>query len=117
MVDRRRARGDEGEEVVGGEGTERAFPMLITGEERRRHAGVAFPRYVPWMLLAPHEEWARNNHSQTLERLAERGGLGPDEMMAILEHRRWRSMPMLDALAQVEAEVARYRLGVAGVGP
>lgn len=47
---------------------------------------------IPWSLIAPHESQARANHGQTLERLAERGGLGSCEAVAILEDRRWHRM-------------------------
>jgi hypothetical protein len=40
-------------------------------------------------MLAPHEEQARRNHSQTLQRLAERGGLGPNEMLAVMDGVDW----------------------------
>ena len=40
---------------------------------------------IPWTLMAPHYQQARNNHSQTLKRLAERGGLSPIEAVAVLE--------------------------------
>jgi hypothetical protein len=39
-------------------------------------------REVPWDFIAPHEKQAMRNHDQTLERLAERGGLSPAEMLA-----------------------------------
>jgi hypothetical protein len=49
-------------------------------------AGVPYmPVCMPWDMLAPHEGQARSNHGQTLARLAERGGLGPDEVLAILD--------------------------------
>ena len=35
---------------------------------------------VPWDFLEPHREQIERNHSQTLERLAERGGLALEEM-------------------------------------
>lgn len=47
---------------------------------------------LPWDMIAPHERQAQKNHSQTLARLAERGGLGADEAIAVLEDREWRSM-------------------------
>jgi hypothetical protein len=56
----------------------------------------AFPKYreqgllqvviaVPWDMLAPHQAQAIKNHSQTLERLAQRGGLDASEAMAIID--------------------------------
>lgn len=45
---------------------------------------------LPWSLIAPHEAQAIKNHGQTLERLAERGGLGFAEAAAILEDRDYR---------------------------
>lgn len=41
-------------------------------------------RCVPWEFVAPHEAQAQKNHSQTLKRLAERGGLSPHEMMCAM---------------------------------
>lgn len=40
---------------------------------------------IPWSVVAPHEEWAQRNHSQSLERLAERGGLTPHELVCLIE--------------------------------
>lgn len=45
--------------------------------------------YVPWAMLAPHEERAKRNHSQSLERLAERGGLDAGEAMCVLLDVGW----------------------------
>ena len=39
---------------------------------------------VPWAFMAPHEAQARKNHGQTLEGLAERGGLGCAEAWVIV---------------------------------
>ena len=39
---------------------------------------------VPLALVAPHEAQAMRNHQQTVKRLAERGGLDPIEMLAVL---------------------------------
>lgn len=63
------------------------FPVLIQGSREKcvalRAAGC--PETVPWDLLAPHEKQALRNHDQTLKRLAERGGLSPAEMVAVIE--------------------------------
>ena len=40
-----------------------------------------------------NEQQANRNHGQTLARLAERGGLSPDEALAIVERRDWRRGP------------------------
>ena len=47
---------------------------------------------IPWASLAPHEKQAKSNHSQTLNRLAQRGGLNIAEAVAILEDRPWHTM-------------------------
>lgn len=41
----------------------KTFPILHTRES------------IPWEAIEPHREQAKRNHCQTLERLAERGGL------------------------------------------
>lgn len=71
---------------------ERRFPVHGHSRERLMRQGVRdCPRDVPWSLLAPHEAQAVRNHDQTLQRLAERGGLSPAEMVAVIEGRglRW----------------------------
>ncbi len=47
---------------------------------------------VPLALVLPHDQQAQRNHSQTLHRLAERGGLAVCELAAVLEDRQWRRM-------------------------
>jgi hypothetical protein len=44
---------------------------------------------IPFAMLVPHEAQALRNHGQSLERLAERGGLAHSEAIAILEGRAW----------------------------
>jgi hypothetical protein len=85
----------------------RMFPVLLSFGERR--ASPDCPRWVPWELLEPHEEWALRNHGrQSLETLASRGGLGPCEMVAVLECRRWHAMPHAEAVARLCEFVAAY---------
>src|SRR5260221_9985394 len=74
----------------------RIFPIMGVGyqyrdeiaELRREGCCVAIVG-VPWSLLAPHEKQAIANHGQTLKDLAERGGLGVDEAIDIIEGRRY----------------------------
>ena len=57
-------------------------------------------RAVPWFLMELHKKQADTNHGQTLERLAERGGLCPSEALAVLEDRSWTSIetPLADVM-------------------
>ena len=54
---------------------ERMFPIL----------GDAIIKALPWSMMDPHETQAKRNHSQSLSRLASRGGLGIDEAWYILK--------------------------------
>lgn len=40
---------------------------------------------IPWSMIKPFENNALNNHGQSLERLAQRGGLAPSEAIAIIK--------------------------------
>lgn len=44
---------------------------------------------VPWDLIGAHEKQAQTNHSQSLKRLEERGGLSAQEALFIIEDRKW----------------------------
>jgi len=46
---------------------------------------------IPWAMIAPFEQQARSNHDQSLERLAERGGLDPVEAIAVLDGKKLRA--------------------------
>ncbi|NTA36832.1 hypothetical protein [Agrobacterium salinitolerans] len=61
--------------------SERQFPVLnATGRITS----------VPWRLVAPHEEQAKKNHGgQSLERLAQRGGLSWPELFAVMADEEW----------------------------
>jgi len=56
---------------------------------------------IPWAIIAPHARQALKNHEQTLERLAERGGLCASEAVAVLEDREWIDMPLTQAEARL----------------
>jgi hypothetical protein len=89
-----------------------SFPIMMSGysgdlkETYGRLVGPIFMN-VPWQLLAPHESQALRNHSQTLKRLAERGGLAPCEAVAILEDRPWRPMTLQQAYTALAGHVSR----------
>lgn len=49
---------------------------------------------LPWRMVEAHQAQARANHGQTVERLAERGGLTPDEAVAVLTDRAYAPMTL-----------------------
>jgi len=56
------------------------FPILNDFRDK-------YPRLtqIPWGVIEPHEAWAKSNHGgRSLTRLAERGGLGEDEVLCVL---------------------------------
>lgn len=89
--------------------TEKQFPILLDYRERKTYTG---PLSIPWSLIKAHERQALANHGQqTLERLAERGGLDPMEAVAVLQDKSWREF-LIDPVcgltdAQKSAAVAR----------
>lgn len=63
--------------------------------DERDHMPIMGSPSIPsirWSMIAGHERQAMRNHGQTLSRLAERGGLGACEAVAIIEDRRWHRM-------------------------
>ncbi|RKZ94679.1 MAG: hypothetical protein DRQ40_05320 [Gammaproteobacteria bacterium] len=71
--------------------SEKMFP-LMKPHDRKKHEMwdiLKAPRSVPWAFLAPHEEQAQRNHSQSLARLASRGGLDAGEILAIVTGKKW----------------------------
>ncbi len=64
---------------------------------------------IPMNML--NEEWAQKNHSQSLERLNDRGGLAVSEVIAIIEKRKWVAPPLGDMfyeIALMEAIIKAY---------
>jgi len=84
------------------------MPILyqsVTRDEREleKQSGL---KTIPMSML--NEEWAQNNHSQTLEGLASRGGLSPDELLANIERRKWHSLGLRCALEYLHVLVNNY---------
>lgn len=72
---------------------ERRFPVL-NQQSRPWPERLKMPRSVPWAFVEKFRAQAETNHDQTLERLAQRGGLAPEEMwLAAHGKRNWREMP------------------------
>ena len=57
-----------------------SFPIMIHARDGYGNC----PKLVKWELLDP--AWALKVHGQTLERLAERGGLCPEEIFINIHH-------------------------------
>lgn len=78
---------------------ERKFPILGGGMD------------IPWIIVELHDKQVRANHGQSLERIAERGGLGWGEALAVLEDRKYKYIDEDAARIQVLEIVADfYRL-------
>jgi hypothetical protein len=69
--------------------TERTFPILAGSPEAERQREV-YGRTVPWQAVEVIRAEALRVHSQSLERLAERGGLTWGEIgsLFVLHHTR-----------------------------
>lgn len=74
-----------------------------------QHKGTAYPRSVPWDLVKEHERQAERNHSQSLDRLAERGGLSPKELWCVIHDMHFR-----DAKEMTEAKAIEWLRTVEG---
>lgn len=54
--------------------------------------GATLLSEIPFAMIQPHEAQALRNHGQTLERLAQRGGLAASEAVAIIKGLSWRAV-------------------------
>lgn len=73
---------------------EKMFPIMSKDERTG----------IPWRVIAPHEAQAQRNHGQSLQRLAERGGLCWSETWGVLTGVGWSRLPR-NQEAQCKAEV------------
>ena len=64
---------------------------------------------VLWAVMGPHKRQAELNHGgQSLETLAQRGGLCRSEAVAVLEDRAWNRMSEREAAARLDVIVAEW---------
>jgi hypothetical protein len=75
-------------------------------EPEQRQRGL--PRSVPWSVAEQAREQAYRNHEQTLERLAQRGGLCPRELLTAL---RGHGLRLFATEADAEAALLRIAAG------
>lgn len=76
-----------------------------------------FPEFVEWEPSERDRQQAEANHGQTLERLNERGGLGWDELAAVLLGQRYTSRQRRDAAVLCIAELAARRATASAGAP
>ncbi len=65
------------------------------------------PQSVPFWVVKVHEAQALRNHGQTVARLAERCGLGWDELLAVLTDRPWKRMRENEAMVECVAMIRK----------
>lgn len=72
----------------------RAVMELIVGPVERTRLRFPIQRGpdVPWAVMAAYESQCQRNHGQSVERLAERGGLGTGEAWAVVNGLDWFDM-------------------------
>lgn len=68
--------------------SERMFPVLL--EWRDKKLAPDCLREIPWSAIAPYDDQAQKNHQQSLERLAQRGGLTPIEITYVCCRTRYQ---------------------------
>lgn len=79
--------------------TNKQFPVLLDYHTRQNNPDC--PVSVPWDAL--DEEWAMRMHRQTLERLAERSGLCPQEIVVNIERREtFGNITLEDAIGIIQ---------------
>lgn len=62
------------------------MPILLqTWSQKKMEAYKDLPKSIPMELVEPYRDQAYRNHGQTLERLAERGGLSPKELYCLMK--------------------------------
>lgn len=69
------------------------------------------PQTVSWDFMKRGERQAFANHDQTLEHLAGRGGLCPNEIMAAIQGKTWREVSGIsedEAVAWLKKELLEY---------
>lgn len=67
----------------------KTFPILKSCVDRCREQGFHSPLVVPYELVERHEKQARVNHGQSVERLAQRGGLSWLELLLVITDHEW----------------------------
>ena len=72
----------------------RVMTRHLKGDDHER-----CPRFIPWDNVEMYQDSAKQNHDQSLERLAERGGLTPKELICVIENRKWNDSAVSESQA------------------
>lgn len=92
-------------EALEAQNARKKFPILGSG-------GASIDR----QLVADHGKQAQANHYQSVERLAERGGLSWCELYAVLHNRKWQKMDDNEAMIACRALEAKYLAALTPLG-
>lgn len=85
------------------------FRILFQGGEAHfaLKSHPEWPRFVPWEFIAPHNDQALHNHDQTLDRLNQRGGLAPEEMLAVIDGVDWATYADIGTVEAMRRLIAK----------
>lgn len=72
------------------------MPVIVPWEHSKSYTG---PTEIPFQLL--DRDHAMRVHAQTLERLAERGGMSPSELVGNILRLRWNEFPEFAAAVEI----------------
>ncbi len=86
----------------------KTFPILYPPGQRRP---TNAPSSIPMVLVERHVDQAQRNHFASLEVIAQRGGVCPAELVAILEDREYRPVAFVDAMRQLSALATAFEAG------
>jgi hypothetical protein len=89
------------------------YPVLFGQTDEFYEASrrkTPYPCAVPYSLVEAHDAQAQSNHSQTLERLSQRGGLSPLELWCVVNDKKWHEKGDM-----TEAKAIEWLHGINGV--
>lgn len=94
--------------------TDAQFDMPILTAETRKVG--AKKEIFSWFPTKADRDQARENHSQTLERLRERGGVSWCELLAIVSNRPWQNFGRGQEGAKIAVQSVMKRREASAVG-
>lgn len=98
---------------------DRASRPTTAGLVERRKFPILSGGSIDWQLVEDHARQAKRNHSQTVQRLAERGGLSWNELYDVLHDQGFgtNNLDTFDATLECRALEARYLAAIALPAP